>query len=39
MPAGITHLIINSPYQEPAQHWQYHRETRTFSLEPGRPGM
>ena len=36
MPAGITHLIINSPYEEPAQHWQYHRETRTFSLEPGR---
>ena len=36
MPAGITHLIINSPYREPAQHWQYHRETRTFSLESGR---
>jgi type III restriction enzyme len=35
MPAG-TNLIINSPYAEPAQHWQYHRETRTFSLEPGR---
>ncbi|MBP8304768.1 MAG: DEAD/DEAH box helicase family protein [Phycisphaerae bacterium] len=34
--SGITHLIINSPYEEPKQHWLYQRETRTFSLESGR---
>ena len=32
----ISHLIINSPFEEPRQHWHYRRETRTFSLEPGR---
>ncbi len=32
----ISHLIINSPYEEPRQHWHYHRETRSFSLEAGR---
>jgi len=36
MPSTITHLIINSPYAEPKQHWLYHRETQKFSLEPGR---
>lgn len=32
----ITQLIINSPYEEPARHWRYERETRLFSLEDGR---
>ncbi|MCG3150179.1 MAG: hypothetical protein PCFJNLEI_03659 [Verrucomicrobiae bacterium] len=32
----ITHLIVNSPYDEPKYHWLYHRETRSFSLESGR---
>lgn len=32
----IDKLIINSPYAEPTRYWQYVRETRTFSLEPGR---
>ncbi len=34
--SGITQLIINSPYEEPARHWRYERETRLFSLEDGR---
>lgn len=34
--SGITHLIINSPYEVPRRHWLYHRETRKFSLEEGR---
>jgi type III restriction enzyme len=33
---GITHLIVNSPYDEPKHHWRYHRETQKFSLEAGR---
>jgi type III restriction enzyme len=33
---GITHLIVNSPYDEPRHHWHYHRETQTFSLKGGR---
>ena len=32
----IDRLIVNSPYEEPAQHWQYDRESRLFSLVPGR---
>jgi type III restriction enzyme len=32
----IPQLIINSPYEEPAEHWRYDRETRTFSRVPGR---
>jgi type III restriction enzyme len=32
----IDRLIINSPYQEPARHWRYERETRTFHLAEGR---
>ncbi|HEY88395.1 MAG TPA: DEAD/DEAH box helicase family protein [Thermoflexia bacterium] len=32
----IDRLIINSPYTEPARHWRYERETRTFSLAEGR---
>jgi type III restriction enzyme len=33
---SIDRLIINSPYEEPARHWSYNRERRTFSLETGR---
>lgn len=33
---GITHLIVNSPYDEPKHHWHYQRETQTFSLRDGR---
>ncbi|MCX7001444.1 MAG: DEAD/DEAH box helicase family protein [Candidatus Sumerlaeota bacterium] len=32
----IDRLIINSPYEEPSQHWHYERETRLFSLVEGR---
>lgn len=32
----IDRLIINSPYEEPKQHWSYQRETRTFQLAEGR---
>src|SRR5660397_223479 len=32
----IDRLIINSPYEEPGQHWRYERETRTFDLAEGR---
>ncbi|OQC40870.1 MAG: Type III restriction enzyme, res subunit [Acidobacteria bacterium ADurb.Bin051] len=32
----IDRLIINSPYDEPARHWRYERETRTFDLVEGR---
>ena len=28
--ATIDRLIINSPYEEPAQHWSYERKTRLF---------
>jgi type III restriction enzyme len=31
-----THLIINSPFAEPAQHWYYVREERRFELRAGR---
>ncbi|MEK6815814.1 MAG: DEAD/DEAH box helicase family protein [Nitrospirota bacterium] len=34
--SGITQLIINSPYEEPARHWRYERETRLFDLVEGR---
>lgn len=34
--ATIDQLIINSPYEEPREHWQYHRETRLFTREPER---
>lgn len=34
--ATIDQLIINSPYQEPTEHWRYHRETRLFTREPER---
>ena len=37
MPKGtIDKLIINSPYEEPAQFWKYERETRLFDLVQGR---
>ena len=32
----IGQLIINSPYEEPAQYWSYARERRTFSRAEGR---
>ncbi len=32
----IDRLIINSPYEEPARHWRYDREKRTFDLVEGR---
>jgi type III restriction enzyme len=31
--ATIDQLIINSPYEEPREHWRYHRETRLFTRE------
>lgn len=34
--ATIDQLIISSPYEEPKEHWKYHRETRVFTREPGR---
>ena len=36
MKASIDRLIINSPYEEPAQYWSYDREHRTFSRKEGR---
>ncbi len=33
---GISHLIINSPYAEPAKHWHYERKTRSFVEREGR---
>ena len=33
---GIDRLIINSPYEEPKEHWLYIRETQEFMLSPGR---
>ena len=32
----IDQLIINSPYEEPAEHWKYDRESRLFHRENGR---
>ena len=34
--ATIDRLIVNSPYEEPAQHWRYDRKTRLFDLAAGR---
>ena len=28
----IDKLIINSPYEEPGQHWKYDRETQLFDM-------
>jgi type III restriction enzyme len=37
MPTGtIDQLIINSPYNEPAEHWKYDRESRLFNRDQGR---
>ena len=32
----IDQLIVNSPYEEPAEHWQYDRVTRSFDRAAGR---
>ena len=32
----IDRLIVNSPYEAPARHWRYERETRLFDLVEGR---
>ena len=34
--ATIDRLIVNSPYEEPVQHWSYDRQTRLFDLAQGR---
>lgn len=34
--SSIDQLIINGPYEEPAEHWRYARESRSFSRETGR---
>src|SRR6267143_2017761 len=34
MPKTIDQLIFNSPYEEPREHWRYHRGTRSFD-DPG----
>ena len=34
--AAIDQLIINGPYDEPAEYWRYNRERQTFSRAPGR---
>ncbi len=34
--ATIDRLIVNSPYEEPLQHWRYERESRLFDLADGR---
>ncbi|MDR1459981.1 MAG: hypothetical protein LBI60_07180, partial [Bacteroidales bacterium] len=36
MPKTIDQLIINSPYEEPKEHWKYNLNTQTFTREPGR---
>lgn len=34
--SGITHLIINSPFEKPERHWHYQRERQKFLLKEGR---
>jgi type III restriction enzyme len=36
MAGSIDKLIINSPHQEPQQHWFYDRENRNFYIKEGR---
>jgi type III restriction enzyme len=36
MASGIDHLIINSPYDEPKQHWEYNHHRMAFELAEGR---
>ena len=31
----IDKLIINSPFEEPAEHWSYDRSSRLFTRDPG----
>ena len=33
---AIDQLIINSPYEEPGEHWLYIRESQEFERKPGR---
>lgn len=35
MKGKIDKLIINAPYKEPKQYWEYIRETRGFMLQEG----
>lgn len=32
MKSSIDHLIINSPYEEPAHYWSYDREICFFTM-------
>lgn len=34
--SNIDHLIINSPYTEPEQHWRYDHQKQTFERKTGR---
>ncbi len=34
--SSINQLTINKPYEEPAEHWRYNRDRRTFSRAAGR---
>ncbi|GIK54289.1 MAG: hypothetical protein BroJett014_32620 [Planctomycetota bacterium] len=36
MAGKIDQLIINSPFERPAAHWTYERETQQFKLKEGR---
>ena len=36
MSKTISKLIINSPFEEPAEHWFYNREARDFHIKDGR---
>ncbi|MBW2589803.1 MAG: DEAD/DEAH box helicase family protein, partial [Deltaproteobacteria bacterium] len=36
MAKNIDRLIINSPHEEPSQHWFYDRENRDFNIKEGR---
>ena len=36
MTARIDQLIINTPYQEPSEHWHYDRSSQQFTRVPGR---
>jgi type III restriction enzyme len=36
MAKNIDRLIINSPHEEPSQHWFYARENRDFQIKDGR---
>ena len=29
---NIDRLIVNSPYEQPSQHWSYNRNQRLFNL-------